>query len=401
MTRAWRGLARAQLALLMGGFLVNVGTFAVYPYLAVLLRERLGAGMAQVGVVLGAATLLQFASAPFTAAFAERVGLKRALSLATCLYCLGALTYLGGADRPALMVLGLFLSCGAGALYSPAYRGYLVHAATDAQRPRLVSAGNAAGQLGIACGPVVGALFLHEPGRLFAATTALYALLALGHAALRPEEPVRPGLSPPAVEPFSRVLHGLARVPFAATVLTHYLYMQFYQYLAVYAEGRLPTAVYGLAMTGYSLGLAVLQPLVARRVGRAGHPAAMAVGFPAMAVGMAAFATGHAAGVACGAAAMSVGTAVLFLKNDLEALALSERSATVTFGQQRLAVGVGALLSGVIGGAVYGMFERADALGAFWLAVAAQCVLLPPLALVAGRLVRGRRTAPRSAPRPG
>ncbi|WP_311618311.1 MFS transporter [Streptomyces johnsoniae] len=383
--RLWRTLTGAQLALLVGGFLVNIGTFAVYPYLAVLLRDRVGIGMAQVGVVLGVATLMQFASAPFTAAFAERVGLKRTLVLATGLYTLGALTYLGGVGEPVLMVLALFVNCGAGALYSPAYRGYLVHSATVEQRPRLVSSGNAAGNLGIALGPVVGALFLREPGLLFAMSTVLYSVLAVGHAFLRPERPAEGGT---AAEPFRRVLRGLAGVPFTVTVLTHYLYMQFYQYLAIFVDGRLATAVFGMIMMGYSFGLVVLQPLLAEWVGRTRHSVVMAIGFSCMAVGMAAFASGRPAGVAGGAMAMSVGNAVLFLKNELEALARSRRSVTVTFGQQRLAVGVGALFSGVIGGTVYGLFERADLLPGFWLAVAAQCVLLPPLVLVAGRRLR-------------
>ncbi|WP_110945715.1 MFS transporter [Streptomyces avicenniae] len=376
-----------QVALLVGGFLVNIGTFAVYPYLAVLLRDRLGVGMAGVGVVLGVATLAQFASAPFTAAFAERAGLRRTLVLATCLYCLGALTYLVAAGAPALTVLALLLSCGAGALYSPAYRGYLVQSATAAQRPRLVSAGSAAGNLGIAVGPVVGALFRDDPGPLFALNTGLYAVLTVGHRLLRRERTAAEGT---AVEPFRRVLRGLARVPFAVTVLTHYLYMQFYQYLALYTEDRLPAAVLGLVMTGYSLGLALLQPLLARRIGEVTYTAAIGVGFACMAVGMTAFAAGRPVAVAAGAVAMSAGTAVLFLKNDLEALARSRRSVTVTFGQQRLAVGVGALLSGVVGGALYGAFEQAGWLPGFWLAVAAQCAVLPPLALLVARGARRR-----------
>lgn len=377
-----RGPTGARSALLVGGCLVNTGTFAVYPYLAVLLRDRLGVGMAQVGVVLGVATLVQFASAPFTAALAERIGLKRCLSSATLVYFLSAATYLVGSDDPALTVLALFLGCAAGALYSPAYRGYLVHRATAEQRPGLLSAGSAAGNLGIALGPVVGALFLHAPSRLFTMTTALYAVLAVGHLFLRPERAAAAG---PVVEPFRRVLRGLAVLPFAVTVLTHYLYMQFYQYLSTFAEGRMPTAVYGVIMTGYSLGLVAAQPLLAGRVGRVRYPVAMAAGFGCMALGMLAFAGGRPVALAVGVVLMSAGTAVLFLKNDLEALAGSRRSATVTFGQQRLAVGAGSLLSGVVGGAAYGGFEQAGLLPGFWLAVAAQCVLLPPLVLVAAR----------------
>jgi MFS family permease len=387
VTRPGRPFTGSQLALLVSGFLVNIGTFSVYPYLAVLLRERMGAGMAQVGVVLGIATLVQFASAPIAAAIAERIGLQRALLIALALYCCGATAYLAGADSPTVTIVGLFLSSCAASLYSPAYRSYLVHNAGPEQRPRLVSAGNAAGNLGIACGPVTGALFIHDPGAMFATIAALYAILTIGHLFLRRESPAEHA---PAVEPLWRVLHGLAGLPFAVTVLTLYLHMQFYQYLAIYAEGRVPTVVYGASMMAYSVGLAAVQPLLARWVGRVRYPVAMVIGFAGLAVGMLAFAGGVAATIAAGVLALSVGNGVLFLKNDLEALDRSRRSPTVVFGQQRLAAGLGSFLSGVIGGNVYGLFERADYLPGFWLAVAVQCALLPPLVLLVARRLRRR-----------
>ncbi len=385
--------------LLAAGAFVNIGTFAVYPYLTILLRERLDVGIAQVGAVLGAAMLVQFAGAPFTAAFSERVGLKRSLVLSTVLYTAGALTYLLGAHRPVLTVVALFLSCGAGALYSPAFRAYLVHAVDPDRRSVAVSAGNASSNLGIALGPVLGALLLFRPDLLFTTTTALFAVLVLVHVLLRPEQH---GGDERPTEPIRRVLHGFARLPFAVTVVTHYLYMQFYQYLSIYTHGRLTTAAYGLIMMGYSLGLVVLQPLVARWVGRIGYPTATAIGFSCMAAGMAAFAADGPAGIVAGVAVMSVGNAILFLKNDVEALARSSRSATVTFGQQRLAVGVGTLLSGVVGGSVYGLFEQAGMLAGFWLTVAAQCVALPVAVMAGWHLISadgrdaGERTAPDS-----
>ncbi|MFV2012794.1 MULTISPECIES: MFS transporter [unclassified Micromonospora] len=397
-TRRWpapggRAFTRAQWAVLIGGFLVNVGSFSIYPYLAVLLRERLDVGMAQVGVVLGSATLVQFASAPATAAVAERIGLKRSLVAALLLYSLGGAAFLAGQQVPMLTVVGLLLISGGGSLYSPAYRSYLLHDVGDEHRPRLVSAGNAAGNLGIAVGPVVGALFVHRPAVMFAAVTTVYAGVALGHVFLRRERRVADA---PPVEPFRRMLHGVAVLPFVVTAVSFYVHMQFYQYLSSYAQGRMATLLFGAAMMGYSLGLVVVQPMVAERVGRMSYPAAMAIGFGALATGMAAFAGGNGPAVVGGVAAISVGSAVLFLKNDLEALAGSRRSATVAFGQQRLAVGVGSFLSGVAGGSVYGAFERGGFLPGFWLFVAAQCVVLPVLVLTVGRWL-GRRVPPQGS----
>jgi predicted MFS family arabinose efflux permease len=378
--RSFTGL---QLALLASGFLVNVLIFSVYPYMAVLLRDRMDIGMEQVGLILGVATFVQFAGGLPCAALAERIGLQRSLLIAMALMTASAAGFLAGG--PALTVAALFVRSVGTALYSPAVRGYLVHGAREDDRPRLVSASYATGNLGIALGPVVGAPFVHDPTPLFAAVTVLYIAMTIGHALL-PGEP-RDDRAP-AVEPLRRALHGLAVLPFAVTALTLYLHMHFYQYLSAYAEGRVPTAFYGTAMMGYSLGLAVVQPLLASRVGRMPYTRAMAIGFGGLALGMAAFAGGQPVNIAAGIVAISIGNSVLFLKNILEALARTRRSPTVVFGQQRLAEGTGSFLSGAVGGGLYSMFERAGHLPAFWLAIAAECVVLPPLVLLADRRIR-------------
>lgn len=68
---------------------------------------------------------------------------------------------------------------------------------------------------------------------------------------------------------------------------------------------------------------------------------------------------------------------MLFLKNDLEALARSSAAPASVFGRQRLAAGIGAFASGVVGGQLYGAAESAGSARAFWAAVCLQCLLLP------------------------
>ncbi|WP_329080912.1 MFS transporter [Streptosporangium sp. NBC_01469] len=386
-----RSFTGTQFALLGSGFLVNLVSFSVYPYLAVLLRDRMALGMDQVGIILGLATFVQFAGGVPGAALAERLGLQRCLVIAMVLQTLGSLGFLAGGAWPALTIAALFLRSAATGLYSPSVRGYTVHGTNPDDRPRLMSASYATGNVGIAIGPVVGALFIHDPGAMFVAATVLHAAMAIGHALL-PRERRDEG---EVIEPLRRALHGLAVLPFVVTALTLYLYMHFYQFLSSYAEGRLPTVFYGAAMMGYSLLLAVLQPLLTRRVERMRYAHAMVVGFGCLAVGMIAFTGGNEITVAAGILVIGVGNSVLFLKNVLETLSRTKRSPTVVFGHQRLAEGVGASLSGLVGGGLYHLFETAGNLPGFWLAIATQCLLLPVIMLLVGR--RLRRPAPEVA----
>lgn len=79
---------------------------------------------------------------------------------------------------------------------------------------------------------------------------------------------------------------------------------------------------------------------------------------------------------------LCLGEIVLFLKNDLEALARSAAPSATVFGRQRLAAGLGAFAAAVVGGQLYGVAERAAAVPVFWLVVSAQAVVLPALLVV-------------------
>jgi MFS family permease len=224
---------------------------------------------------------------------------------------------------------------------------------------------------------------------VFTTVIVLFAALTIGHALL-PGESAHDDAED--TEPTWRVLAGIAVLPFAVTVLTMYLHMYFYYYLPVYTVPQVSSGFYGVVLMLHSLVLVVLQPLLAGWVGRLGYPRAMLFGFAAMAAGMAVLALGGAVAIMTGAMVICLGEVVLFLKNDLEALARSTRSSAVVFGQQRLATGIGAFASGLIGGAGYGAFDRAGQAPLFWLAVAAQCALLPLVLLAVRRLSRKRST---------
>ncbi|MEV7192138.1 MFS transporter [Streptomyces sp. NPDC093510] len=388
-------LTGPQYFLLAGSFLIPLGSFAVLPFMSVLLHERLGMGLGSVGAVLAVASFVQFSGGVVGAAVAERIGLRRTMLVALIVRTAGFAAFLPGLNRPAAAIAALFLvSCGA-ALYLPANKAYLINRVGEDQRPLVLSASSSALNAGIALGPIAAAPFiLTSSAGLFTAVTALFAAITAGHALLPTEahedgpregegaEPHHAGAGPPhsdAGPPTLPAPPAPSALPFVITVLSLYVFMFFQHYLAVYVVGRTSTFFYSLVLALYALLLVVTQPLLSDWIAGLSYPRALRVGFAALATGMAALAIGHPAAILAGSLLICLGEVVLFLKNDLEALARSSRSAAVVFGRQRMAAGIGAFASGIAGGEGYALAERSGHANLFWVAVAAQCVLLPPL----------------------
>ncbi|MEV8290253.1 MFS transporter [Streptomyces niveus] len=398
-----RTLTGPQLFLLGGSFLITLGSFAVLPYMSVLLHDRFGLGLGVVGAVLAVASLVQFSGGVVGAALAARIGLRATMLVALAVRTAGFAAFVPGLTRPVVAVAALFLvSCGA-ALYLPANKAYLVAGCGPERRPGLLAASGSAFNAGIALGPPAAAPFvLTSPAGLFTGVAVLFALVGAGHVLLPSVADEGVGVEDTTVEDRTGEAAGSGLPPFAFTVLAVYVFMFFQHYLALYAVPRTSTAFYGAVLMGYAILLVVAQPLLARRLAALPYATALRLGFGAMAAGTAVLALGGRAGIAVGAVLLCLGEIVLFLKNDLEALARSAAPSATVFGRQRLAAGLGAFAAAVVGGQLYGVAERAAAVPVFWLVVSAQAVVLPALLVVWARGSARRRAGdgPVAAHRP-
>ncbi|CAM5275526.1 MFS transporter [Streptomyces pilosus] len=378
--------------LLLSSFLIPLGSFMVLPFMSVFLHERLGMGLGTVGVVLAVASLVQFSGGIVGGALADRIGLRRTMLWALVVRTAGFAGLLLALRWPPLAIWALVLTCCGAALYLPANKAYLVHGVDDERRPAFLSAGNAALNAGMAVGPLIaGPFVLSSPGWLFVAVTALFLAVTAGHARLPGTTAEHPTGSEETAP--SGLLAGVALLPFVANALAFYLYFHFQHFLAVYAVERASSAFYSVVLLLCFTLVIVVQPLASGLIRRMPYALALAVGFTGLAAGLTVLAAGTRTALLAGGALITLGDIVLFLKNDLEALHRSPRSDAVVFGQQRLAAGLGACLSGVLGGQLYGLSERAGHTGWFWLLAAVQCLLLPPLLLTLRR-----RTALRPVP---
>ncbi|MET4927010.1 MFS transporter [Streptomyces sp. PSRA5] len=406
-------LTGPQLFLLGGSFLITLGSFAVLPYMSVLLHDRFGLGLGVVGAVLAVASLVQFSGGVVGAALAARIGLRATMLVALAVRTAGFAAFVPGLTRPVVAVGALFLvSCGA-ALYLPANKAYLVAGCGPERRPGLLAASGSAFNAGIALGPPAAAPFvLTSPAGLFTGVAVLFALVGAGHALLpsvaddraadggaADDRAREQGAGQEGGAHGDRAVEGgmasgrhLHLPPFAFTVLAVYIFMFFQHYLALYAVPRTSTAFYGTVLMGYAILLVVAQPLFARRLAALPYTAALGIGFGAMAAGTAVLALGGRAGIAVGAVLLCLGEIVLFLKNDLEALDRSTAPSATVFGRQRLAAGLGAFAAAVVGGQLYGAAERAAAVPVFWVLVSAQAVVLPALLAVCVAGAARRRT---------
>ncbi|MCL7378502.1 MFS transporter [Streptomyces sp. 35G-GA-8] len=387
--------------LLAGSFLITLGSFAVLPYMSVLLHQRLGLGLGTVGFVLAVASLVQFSGGVAGGALARRIGLRATMLVALAVRTAGFAAFVPGLHSPWAAIGALFLVSSGAALYLPANKAYLVEGAAEAERPRLLSASGSAFNAGIALGPPAAAPFvLTSPGALFAGVTVLFAVVGLGHALLPPASAGPTARGPSKDEDSAAPAGGSGRdgLPFVVTVLSVYVFMFFQHYLALYAVPRTSASFYGGVLMGYACLLVVAQPLLSEWIAGLSYRRAMRVGFGAMAAGTAVIGAGGRAGIGVGAALICLGEIVLFLKNDLEALARSSAAPAVVFGRQRLAAGIGAFASGVAGGQLYGAAEDMGTARGFWFVVALQALVLPVLVVPLAGAVRRRYAGSRTRP---
>ncbi|MFF7457984.1 MFS transporter [Kitasatospora sp. NPDC008115] len=191
--RAVRSFPLPVRLLLVNQFGVNTGFYLLIPYLAGHLGHDLGLSALAVGAVLGLRNLSQQGLFILGGSAADRLGARRVIIAGCALRSVGfGLFALGDTLGPLLAASAL--SGLAGALFNPAVRSYVAHAAADrkAEAFALFSVFAATGAL---AGPLIGTLLLLVDFRAAAITAAgVFAVLTVAQACALPEPEARPAL---------------------------------------------------------------------------------------------------------------------------------------------------------------------------------------------------------------
>lgn len=366
--------------LLLSSFLIPLASFMVLPFMSIYLNQTLGVDIRQVGLLLAVSNFIQFSGGIVGGFAANRFGLRATMNLGLVLRTAGfALLFFSGASYAYAAVALIVTSCGA-ALYLPANKAYIVSGVPDSDRALFLSVSNAALNLGMSAGPLVAALLISFSMHwVFSVTAVLFAALTTLHFVVLPKEERKGvGGSPGWGGSQKSEAYG-SRAYFAfliaINVATLYVYMFFQNYMGVYTAEEHSPAVYGLILTLNCVMVVLLQPALADRIGRLSYPAAIALGFSAFASGMWLISFGSLQTIFVGTALISLGEIVLFLKNDLALVGFFENNPALAFGYQRLAAGVGALLSGALGGLFYSYAQQGTGPGQFWIIAALQCAI--------------------------
>lgn len=407
LTAKWRiftGLPAGLKALIGLSFVVALGSYMVTPFIGVLMVEAVGMDIRVAGVLVAAATFIQFGGSILGGAVVNRLGLKRTMVGALALRTAG-LVLLGVAVRvPWVAYPAVVLVAAGPALYLPANKAYIVTSVSDDLRPLFLGVSSAALNAGMGLGPLLAALLIDaDPVVLLIGLAGLFALITAAHqAALKPlarraaaSEAV-PGAAGAGRRTGNRAaLRGALR-PVLFTGLAFYLYFFFQSFMGLYAARISHIQVLGWVMLLNCAMVVLLQPVLADRIARADYRLLVVGSFVLMGLGMAAMALGGIPALLAGTALFTLGEVFLFLRCDLELVDRVPDDPAFAFGVQRLTAGIGGLLAGVVGGFVFAHYEAAGNLGAFWLVVAAQCA---GAALLAVLLAGGGRRRP-AAPGP-
>jgi MFS family permease len=374
--------------LLTASFLIPLAGFMVMPFMSFFLHDRMHMDLEVVGLVIAVASFVQMSGGVVGGYVADRFGYKRTMVLALVIRTASFLLFVVSIMVPALSIPALVLSAVGVALYLPANKAYVVRDCDPQRRPLFLSLSNAALNSGMALGPLISGLFIiRAPMAVFAVASGIFATVTLLHVKALPTDvkiqrtEKRQGRS--------GTMRMLLIPPVITAVFGFYAYMFFQNYLSLYIVAHYTPTVFSLLLTANGLLVVTLQPALAKRINGLGFPLAVALSFAMFAGGLLMIGWTSLVAVVTGVVLISLGEVVLFLKSELEALRYWPDNPGAVFGNQRLAAGIGAFASALVGGWFY---QRAmDSSGgdsSFWVYCAVQTAIGGVIALVASLLFR-------------
>jgi MFS transporter, DHA1 family, multidrug resistance protein len=382
---------RSVWVIIIGLWMIALGTYLVVPFFTIYLRETLGLSAMQVGLALTAKLWASYGLTMVGGALSDRIGARNTLVAGLAIR---AFSYLGMATATGVgtvIAWSILMGVG-GALFNPASKAALAALAGDGDKVKLFSMRNTANNLGVSLGPLLGlAALFGDPRTVFYVAALTYVLFALLSLALIPAAGAMRGSA--AAPRFSwRLMTWLAfdiRMIYleAIVALFMFLYVQMEITMPLYANDRFGAWAVSAMFTVNAITVVCLQvPLSTWMSKRYSASYTVGLGLTAMAMGL------LLVGVSQGAVGFLAAVALFTLGEvTIDPRVDAETSDMVPPGTVGTALGIlgamnalGGTLGNMMGGPVFSRMAEGGNTVAYWTWLGFAAVVGAVLVLLVG-----------------
>ncbi len=383
---------RGLIALLIDVFCMYTGFFMVVPLISVHYVDGLGWAAASIGLVLAVRQLTQQGLTLFGGVMADQIGAKWLICAGLAVRIAGFVLMAWATTLPLLFASALLAAIG-GALFESPRAAAIAALTRPEERQRFYSLAGVIGGIGMALGPLIGALLLRVDFSVAALVGAACFTVNLVQTLIM-LPPVRVAAEPGN---FGR---GLGLVAHNQPFLIYTVLLMGYWFMWVQLSISLPLVAEHLSGTSDSVGLiyavnatmtiTLQYPLLRWLTRRFAPMPLLAFGVAMMSLGLGAVALAHGVAflVAC-VAVFSLGALLVQPTQQTVTASMADPSALGSyFGVGSLALALGGGLGNYSGGLLYGMGQARGAPALPWLVFCAV-----GLAAAAGMALLHRRQA--------
>ena len=353
---------RGLIALLTDVFCMYTGFFMVVPLISVHYVDGLGWAAASIGLVLGVRQVTQQGLTLFGGVLADQIGAKWLICLGLAVRIVGFVVMAWATTLP-LLFLSVVLAAIGGALFESPRAAAFAALARPEERQRFYSLAGVIGGIGMAVGPLLGAVLLRVDFSVAALVGAGFFTINL----------VQTLIFLPAVRVASepgRFGSGISLVLRNRPFIIYTLLLMGYWFMWVQLTISLPLVAQQLSGTSDGVGLIyavnagltiLLQYPVLRFLSRRVEPMALlSLGLVLMSVGLGAIALAHGiVGLVGCVIIFSLGSLLVQPTQQTATASMADPSALGTyFGVNALALALGGGLGNYTGGLLYGLGQQ-------------------------------------------
>ncbi|HWI65920.1 MAG TPA: MFS transporter [Symbiobacteriaceae bacterium] len=384
---------RSLWVIIVGLFMIAMGTYLVTPFFTIYLRETIGLSALEVGMALTAKLWASYGLTMVGGALADRYGARTTMVVGLLIRAVSYMGIASAGSAPSVIAWSILMGMG-GALFNPASKTAMAALATNQDRVKLFSMRNTANNVGVSIGPMLGlAALFGSPRTVFfiaALTYIIFALLTLFLVGPLPGERAH------AARPFHwRIVTWLAfdiRMLYLEGIIAvfMFLYVQMEITMPLYAKTQFGGWAVSALFTVNAITVVILQvPLSTFLSKRYPASTSVALGLVGMALGL--LLTGLSNSVTLFLVAVfifTMGEVIIDPRVD------AETSDMVPPGTVGTALGIlgamnalGGTLGNMVGGPVYSRMAEAGAMQSYWTWLGFGAIIAAVAVMVVGSLL--------------